>query len=409
MLMKRFALAALLVGLVSAPAFADAVTYSGMRGDQKIIMELTEPKDGPLIGRYTDLAIGADIPLHPVSAAKYDVVLAEEAPCTPVLCVQADGSLVAEPPLGGQFQLHYSADMTRLTGTWRPSAPASANVQVNLTRIGRRHYNRQDNEFAYTYFLWDGGAAITPDTTPYDYAKMQVAQAEGPLQTMNGATYHDVTDPRTKFAFPRVVLLPGGADTAPVNAMLDQQRWTTSFSGFWCLAQDYLGGDWDEQRVGNGYSPLGDIDQEGISVAYLSATVMSITQGGSTYCGGASPYNHGDYYTYDVRQGRPLELNQIFKGWRTDTNAPTDELVDWVHKAYAADPDYDAAFDTDCEVSKNIAEHLGVSFAEGDVAVFFIGEIGQAACSGEFMRRPLAEIRDLLNDNAVEYFPSLQS
>ena len=409
MFMNRASIAlALSLALGGAPAFADAVTYSGTLGDQKIIMELTEAKDGPLLGRYSYMKYGADIPLHPVSASKYDVVLAEELPCTPALCQQADESLVTEPPLGGQFQLHYSADNTKVTGTWRPPAPGSAIVQVDLNRIGQRPYDRQDNAFAYDYFLWDGDR-IAPDTSPYDYAKMQVAQNEGPLQTMNGATYRDVTDPRTKFAFPRVVSLPGGGDITRVNAMLDQQRWDTSFSGFWCLAHDYLSGGWDAHRATWGYSPLGEIDQEGITVDYLSATVMTISQGGSINCGGASPHNHVDYYTYDVRNGGALDLSAIFKDWDGATNKPNQALTDWVIAAYPKTPDYDADYARECEINENFATGLDIAFAPDDSAVFLIRGRDQAACTGAMVTVPMADIKDLLTDKAADYFPSLKS
>lgn len=402
---------AVALALTSAPAFADAVTYSGTLGDNKIIMELTETKDGPLIGRYSYMAHGADIPLHALSASGSDAVLAEEAPCTPALCLQPDGSVVSEPPLGGQFQLHYSADNTRLTGTWQPAPPGSARLQVDLSRIGQRAYDRQANEFAFDYFLWSStsGEPIAPDTTPYDYAKMQVTQSEGPLQSMNGATYHDVTDPRTRFAFPRVVSLPGGRDTAPVNAMLDQQRWNTSFDGFWCLGQDYFSGGWSPQRAGDGYSHLGDIDQEGISVDYLSGTVMTISQGGSINCGGASPHNHIDYYTYDVRAGGPLDLSQIFKDWDATRNGPKQALIDWVIAAYPKTEDYDASYAADCEINQNFATHLDIAFAPDDYAVFLIGGIDQAACMGAMVTVPLADIKDLLTEEAADYFPSLKS
>lgn len=409
MFMKPIALVTLLIGLAAAPAFAAAVTYTGTRGDQKIILELTEPEDGPVLGRYTQLSEGADVPLHFVTQGKDGFELAEEKPCTPQICAVPEDGDYSTAPLGARWILHYSPDRSTLTGLWRADPPAAAVVDVTLTRIGQRSYDREDGPFAFDYFLWSNTSdePIAPDTTPYDYAKMQVPLTEGPLQTMNGATYRDLTDPRTRFAFPRVVSLPGGGDISPVNAMLDQQRWNTSFNGFWCLGQDYLSGGWDERRAGNGYSPLGDIDQENISVGYLSATVMSISQGGSLYCGGASPHNHVDYYTYDVRAGGSLDLARIFKDWTS--SGPTQSLIDWVIAAYPKTPDYDADYAAECEINRNIAEHLDISFGADDTAVFLIGGIDQAACMGAIVAVPLADIRDMLTDTAADYFPSLKS
>jgi hypothetical protein len=410
MSMKPIALAALLIGLATAPAVAAAVTYTGTRGDQKIILELTEPEDGPVLGRYTQLSDGADVPLHFVIQGKDGFELAEEKPCTPQICAVPEDGDYSTAPLGAHWVLHYAADRSTLTGLWYAEAPGAAMVPVTLTRIGQRSYDRQDT-FTYDYFLWKDytGAPIAPETTPYDYAKMQVPLTEGPLQTMNGATYHDVIDPRTKFAFPRVVSLPSSGDIAPVNLMLDQQRWATGFIGLQCLGQDYLSGGWDERRVGNGYSPLGDIDQEGISVDYLSGAVMSISQSGSIYCGGATLHNHIDYYTYDVRAGGHLDLSAIFKDWDAATDNPTQALIDWVIAAYPKTPDYDADYAAECEINENIAEHLDISFAPDDTAVFLIGGIDQAACMGAIVAVPLADIKDMLADTAADYFPSLKS
>ncbi|MET3896637.1 hypothetical protein ABIB57_000561 [Devosia sp. UYZn731] len=410
MFMRSVALAAVIIGFAAAPAFAAAVTYAGTRGDQNIILELTEPEDGPVLGRYTQLSDGADVPLHFVALGKDGFELAEEKRCTPQICVVPEDGDYSAAPLGAHWILHYAADRSTLTGFWHAEPPGAAVVAVTLKRVGQRVYDREDG-FSYDYFLWNDydGAPITPETTPYDYAKMQVALTEGPLQTMNGATYRDVVDPRTKFTFPRVVSLPGGGDIAPVNTMLDQQRWATSFVGLQCLGQDYLSGGWDTRRVGNGYSPLGDVDQEGISVDYISDTVMSISQGGSLYCGGASPHNHIDYYTYDVRAGGALDLSRILKDWDAASNDPTQALADWVIAAYPKTSDYDADYAAECEINENIAKHLDISFASDDTAVFLIGGIDQAACMGAIVTMPLAQIRDLLTDTASDYFPSLNA
>jgi len=80
----------------------------------------------------------------------------------------------------------------------------------------------------------DGYGPVIQETSPYHYAKMPVALTEGPLQSMDGATYRQVFDPRTKFGFPRIVSLAGGS-VEPINAALDQQlRWVSNVVGFDC-------------------------------------------------------------------------------------------------------------------------------------------------------------------------------
>lgn len=403
------ALAAVLTGLAVMPSFADAVTYTGTLGGQAIVLELTEPGDGPLLGRYSYQGSGADIPLHPASSSPYDIVLAEELPCTPALCERPDGNLVLDPPLGGQFRLHYSSNKTDLNGTWRASAADGTELPVTLNRFGQRSYSR-DDAFPYGSFLWVryGGDDITPETTPYDYAKMQVTLTYGPQLAIGKALYREVADPRTKFAFPRIVSLPGGGDIAPINAVLDQRHWATNFSGFECLSMDYLSGVWMPVPFGTGGNSLGGIDQETISIEYLSDTVMTVRQTSHSACGGGEPYDYISYYTYDVRAGRTLDLSQIFRDWDANSGRPNQKLIDWVIAASGKTAHYDAELGVGCVNNDNATDALDVSFAQDDVAVFLIGSIEDTTCIGPAVSVPLADIGDLLTDEAADYFPSLR-
>jgi len=416
MFMPPVALAAVLIGIAATPACAEAlttaeaVTYTGTVGGQAIVLELSEAGGGPLVGRYSYQANGADIPLHGLGATDDDVVMVEEVPCTPALCVRPDGNLVLDPPLGGQFDLQYSADNSKLTGSWRASATIGDALPVELTRFGQRAYALED-AFSYFSLIWMNynNAPITPQTSPYDYAKMQVPVSQGSVQAWGGTTYRQVSDPRTKFLFPRVVALPGGGDTEAVNALLEQRRWATNFSGFECLSADYHSGVWMPLPFGTGGASLGGIEGDDVSITYLSDTVMTIRQAGRSSCGGGEPYDHIDYYTYDVRGGAPLDLSQIFKDWDAASGNPTQPLIDWVISAYQEFPGYDADRATGCVTPDYLIEGLDVSFAEDDVAVFLIVDSEDVACAGPVAAVPLAEIKDLLTDNAADYFPSLRS
>lgn len=409
MLIKPAALATMLIGLAAAPAFAEAVTYTGMLGGQAIVLELTEPGDGTLTGRYSYLSRGADIPLHVLATSADGAVLAEEMPCTPALCLRADGNHVLDAPLGGQFELHYAADGMKLTGTWRASASASAELAVDLVRFGQRAYDR-DDAFLYRSLLWMNydGALITPETSPYDYAKMQVALVEGPVQTLDGATYREVIDPRTRFTFPRIVSLRGGGDIAPINAILDQERWATNFAGFECLSTDYLSGVWMDVPFGSGGNSLGGIDHEHIAIDYLSDTVMTIRQSGSMSCSEGSSEHYVEYLTYDVRAGSALDLGRIFKDWDTASNDPTQPLIDWLFATYRKTPHYDVDFAAWYEDDDYVAEKLEIRFLPGDVAVFLISESEPTATMRAVVTVPLGEIKDLLSVQAADYFPSLK-
>jgi hypothetical protein len=406
MLMKSLALAAL-IGAASGPALAGAVTYTGTLGGQAIVLELTEMEDGPMVGRYSYLAKGADIPLHPLRTETDGAVLAEEVPCTPAICERADGNLVLDPPLGAHFSLHPSADRMRLTGTWR--APSGAALPVDLVRFGRRSFERDEN-FLYSSFLWTryDGSPITPETSPYDYAKMQVTLTEGPIRTVNGATYREVIDPRTRFVMPRMVSLPGGGDIGPINAMLDQLHWAINFTGFECLDMDYRSQGWMPVPFGNAATSLGGVDRTRISIDYLSDRVMTIRATGRYDCGGGDPVDYTSRYTYDVRAGRVLEPSEIFRDWDSSSDNPSPKLTAWILSAYRKASDFDADFAEGCLTDDNITDGLGVSYAQGDVALFFLDDLEDTGCIGPVLSVPLVSMKGMLTDKAADFFPSLK-
>ncbi len=413
---KALAFAAILAG--SASAFAEglttdeALTYTGTLGGQAVVVELTGFKEGPLLGRYSYLSNGVDIPLHALRADGAEIVLTEEAPCTPALCLRADGELVLAPPLGGQFQLQYSEDRATLIGTWRASNYTDVELPVGLTRFGQRTFKRgyAPGHQSLTWGL-EGYGPVTRETTPYHYAKMQVALTEGPLQTMDGATYRQVIDPRTKFAFPRIVSLAGGGSVEPINAALDQQlRWVSNAVGFDCLSMSYLSNILMYDPAGPGAASLGGVDKDVTSIDYISDRVMTIRKKGTYSCGGeAYRHNFDGHVNYYVQGGIELDLSQVFKDWDTTTNRPTQGLIDWVVEAYGNTEDYDAERGARCITSEKLAEGLQVSFATGDFAVFLIGNIADRVCEGPIVSLPLSGLKDLLTDRADAYFPSLHS
>jgi len=419
MLMTRLVTATVAVLLLtSVPAWADAVSYKGVWGEQQIVVELTEATDGPIVGRYSVLANGWDVPLRALEQSDDTLLLAEELPCTPDICVKPDDGLFLDAPLGARWDLQFSADGQTLSGLIGAD-DTNPGMPVVLQRIGSRSYERYD-AFTYDYFVWNdyNGAVITPLSTPYDYAKMLVPLTEGPLMALNGGSVRFVSDPRTRFEFPRVVSLPDGGQTSAINRALDEQRWSTNLEGFGCLSMNYLSAGWTGDND-SGYSDLGDIDLESISVEYLSSRIMAIVQSGSTYCGGASPYNHSNYSTFDVRTGEKLDLSRIFVGWvpTRDGNealladarvAPNsydwganDALVQFVEDNRIKDP----AYDLDCDIERNIGENLDISFRDNDLVVFLIAGIDQAACAGEVLAMPFSQLpASLLTPKAVDYF-----
>ncbi len=78
-----------------------------------------------------------------------------------------------------------------------------------------------------------------------------------------------------------------------------------SLSALACMATLYT-------RFQRGQGDLGDYDFEKIGVRYLSETLMTVVESGSTYCGGAHPNNHYDPFTLDLIYGDYLDFNHLF-------------------------------------------------------------------------------------------------
>lgn len=420
--------------LAVTPAFAtDAVTYKGTLGKYPVLVELTDPGADLVAGRYSYLAKGGDIPLDATQRQGDTIVLAEEAPCTETTCMQDDQGNIAEIPVGASWRLTLGADGA-LTGSWQPIGKGKA-LDVALTEIGRRHLP-DDAERAplglynsVTGQLYGEAADAFGKDNPYDQAKLAVPLEQGPVKSLDGSSYRFVTDPRSKFGFPRIVDLADGSSPEVINAVLTQRQNTISSYAFDCLSQIYAGFGGNQYSAGMGAGTLGDYDAEYIEVNYLSPTVMDWTESGSTFCGGAYPNNHSDNFILDVKTGKPLALAKVFKDWvaRNKLNdysaavdqaaarempqdyrwAPGQPLIDYVLANLV--PSDDADYEAECGINDLIATNLGVRFASGDMAVFMLVDLPHVifACGDDLLTVPLADIPQLLAPTAREYFPAL--
>lgn len=422
--------------LAAAPAFAiDAVTYKGTLGKYEILAELVASREGVLVGRYSYLAKGGDIPLGALDDPGTAILMLEEAPCTETTCPPDGNGQVIDPPQGGIWSVTPSADGDSLTGTWEATGQAGKPLAIALQRIGQRTLPEgtdttpagiRDSAMS---LLWAGERSFQPDTAPYEFAKQEVPFGIGPHQELEGSTFRYVTDPRSKFAFPRVLELVDGSPIDPVNRALEIQHTVFNTYAFDCLSQIYAGFGATQNNIGSSAGTLGDYDSESIEVNYLSPTVMSWTESGSTFCGGAHPNNHSDSYNLDVRTGETLALAKIFKDWlptasRADYSAEVDvaDAMEWpgdyywsagqdlIHFAIARRPiDSDATYEEECGFDELIASSLAIRFAPGDAAVFRLEGLPHAIgpCGGDLLTIKLGDTPELLAPTASDYFPDL--
>ena len=438
--MRLAAVAMLSLGLATPGLAAEAVTYKGTLGKYPILVELAASADGGLLGRYSYMANGGDIPLNADGRSSDTVMMAEEAPCTQTTCKRDESGGVTDIPVGAHWTLTPSGDGASLNGVWQSvgkSGEPGKTLDIRLARIGQRALaddadvtpaGLHDSAFDLSY---PGEAGLNAEAAPYEVAKMEVNLKEGPEEDLEGSTFRYVTDPRSRFPFPRVVSLADGSPSDRVNRALARRHAEINSYAFDCLAQIYAGFGANEYSAGMGPGTLGDYDSETIVVSYLSPTVMSWVESGSTWCGGAHPNNHSDSYTVDVRTGEPLALAKIFRDWVATARATDDDdgsaidqaaaiqspdsyhwgagqpLIDYViaHRQ----PDDDATFEADCGIDERIASNLAVRFVLGGRALFTLEGLPHvvAACGGDLLSVKLADIPQLLAPTARAYFPFL--
>ncbi|WP_193337071.1 hypothetical protein [Devosia beringensis] len=433
----RLALVAILSLAITPVLALEAVTYKGTLGKFDIIAELTDPASSTIVGRYSYMSKGGDIPLDAMESTGGSIALSEETPCAEETCIQNDDGVVVDPPIGATWTLQWSATDNTLTGAWQATGKAGKTLPIALKEIGRRTlpegaeltpYDLYDSVFQLSY---GGLSGFNAQSAPYDFAKMDVPLELGDTQAVEGSTIRFVTDPRTRFAFPRVVALADGSAPDAANRGLAARHAKISFRAFDCLAQIYAGFGANQYSIGMGPGTLGDYDSETIAVSYLSPTLMSWMESGSTWCGGAHPDNHSNSFSLDVRTGATLALAKVFKDWTATSrktgnddgaaidqaaaaDAPDDyywsagqKLIDYVIANRLPDPDAD--FEAECGIDELIATYLGARFVPGDRVLLTLEGLPNvvAACGGDLLTVRLADITELLAPTAGDYFPSL--
>ncbi|QQR38180.1 hypothetical protein [Devosia rhizoryzae] len=419
----RLALA--LLPLLATPALADAVTYRGTVGSRDVVIELTEPSDGPVVGRFAFMDEGKSVPLRSEANTDTSFLLSEEGLCTPDICTFADDGTVTGVPTVAEWQL--TLDGSTLTGT-RSGTGKSKEQAIAAEEIGRRSLSGEATTIALRENIYD---SLFADVGPLDPAKVpyELAVADGPLVedrrfVLGDAVVSMKIDPRTEFAFPHVLSFVTRADAAPIEAILGNEHAGLSISALDCLSSGYVGFGANEWSLDQ--ASLGGYNEENVVLTYASPRLVSWYQAGSLFCGGAHPYNHIDSYTFDAQTGGLLDFSRIFLGWvpvdfednvvdletaRANPDEiiwqPDDALIAFVREHLPPelatdDPELDEA----CYSEDAIRGQLDFRFEEGPNVVFtgsgFPHVIG--VCNGDLFSMPLAELGDLLTPEAMTYF-----
>lgn len=427
-----------LFALVSVPAHAEVLALTGKLGNRDIVVELTQPSDGAVAGRYAFLDTGGDIPLVAVSNSGKGWVLNEEAQCGEDDCTLDDTGTVLEAPIAAVWELTYDPRTFVATGTRRVEGGKSKAQPLHLDVIAWRSLG--DSEEATAFSLHDRSAALSYmdewpldwTNSPYEMLLTDVPLELGPEQDLDGSTYVYATDPRTKFAFPRAVAFADGSQVEAANAIFFNQHARMSLAAFDCLALRFASYGVDsEWGIRGGF--LGDYDNEQVELTYLSPTLASWTQSGSLWCTGAHPYNHMDSYTFDLATGERLDGRAFLADWvPREWNAPPDQIADTDlafenPDAYYWGPGPDliafvreripdavkmgeAEIDETCYGEQAIAEHLDIRFATGPTLVFTVAGYPHvvSVCTTDLFELPLDEAKALLKPEALAtFFPGM--
>lgn len=397
-----------LVGLAGAamaagPAFADnhADTYLGTLGKLEIVVEFTtDPSapSGPLAARYHYRSQGADIPLQARSQTGGTFELAEEEACKDK-CVEGKPG-----PIGAVWSLTARNGGQTLEGVWKSGKKT---LELKLERAGVRAVTGAPpttpldlyNFTVETFYSTE--APITIASSPYDFLRLSVPYDVGEKQGWPDATFVYVTDPRTKFPRPRIFSLADRAPFDKANELLEDRHWVDNIAALSCKSLQYAGFQQYGPVPGGSDGTLGYYDETNSEVLALTPKLMSWSESGSIFCGGAHPTNFLDKYVMDVATGKVLRLGDMF----TDVTAegtPGETLLNYVRETREKPTDQaDIDFEAECGTDDLIAQHLTASLKrDGDAMKIVLGLSGLPhviqACGDDFMEVPAADVKHLL-------------
>ena len=395
----------------------ERIVYKGTLGNNtEVVLELEKVADS-YEGRYFYTRYGVDIPLQGTLTLLKEALPKEEHGKQLATDDNIDQDLpifidpVTKKP-GSVWQGEIKGDSYQ--GTWH-NAKTKKNLPFELHQVGRYDHGTIKSEgveavtIAITSGIGSGignGTIISLSNAPYDYLKMQFPLQLGPEIIVKSVGYRLVIDPRTLFAYPRLTRHPNLQILTGSNQILEQRHWQMNLAALACKATLYT-----EYQLGQG--TLGDYDSGKNGVSYLSETLLTVVESGSTYCGGAHPNNHYDPFTLDLIHGGYLDFNRLFPIRSSHDNQMElepvlanfiSEKMKSVSNLAPASSDMDSDLETEC---KNVLlEYLDFEFDEPDKIAFVISGIGHAmgVCLGPRIIIPISALKAILKPDAEAYF-----
>lgn len=408
--MKTFHITALVasfaLAISSPPAKAAAmIVYQGMMGSKsEVVMELSaNSMNGVITGRYFYRRHGVDIPLMgtPQSLAE-GIPLNDIGEATDSEEVDESENGVFRDPLTHKPRIVWSGrlDDERYVGKWRDLRTGKS-LPFNLKRVATYDPKgiRSSGVEAVTEAIVQGvnsglalfGVGISMNNAPYDFLRVQAPMTRGKEVVLGQVAYQMVSDPRTKVAYPRLTRHPSAEMLAKTNRLLEQRHWAVNLDALACASSVY-------SERGPQAGSLGGYDGEQISVEYLSPTLMSVVESGSTDCGGAHPNNHYEPYTLDLLEGDYFDFARILKGYKHG-----EEFVRFLNSALRREQNNGASGDTEC--TDTWPDYLSLHFSAPDKLSFVVSGIGHAmgCCLGPHLTLRFHDLHDILKPEFARY------
>lgn len=400
--MKTFLQYLIMLSTLSCAATSTAlagerIVFKGTLGtNTEIVLELEKKADG-YDGRYFYVRHGVDIPLHgPLASLKEALPGHEHGESLAGDDNSAQPIFIDPATKQPRSVWHGKLDGDTYQGSWS-DAKTKKSMAFELHQVGR--YDPDAITPGIGSNIADG-TAISLKNAPYDYLKMQSPLQTGPEIIRKNVGYRMVTDPRTKFAYPRLTRHPEPRILASVNQILEQRHWQMSLAALECKATLYT-------MDGPAAGTLGDYDSETIKVRYLSETLMSIVEAGSTFCGGAHPNNHYDPFTLDLIHGGYLDFNRLFpvRIKNKDGSDIAPALANFISKKVESKRSRDKS-EADSDCADVLPQYLDFEFDEPDKISFVVSGTGHAmsACQGPQLVLPIRSLKPILKPGAKAYF-----
>lgn len=384
-------LAVTVAGSALAQGPATQTVYEGSIGKAPVVIEIV--KQGNLTtAQYFYSRYHLNIPLQASGPLSFE----ERTNCWEDTC-----------PLVGKLQLKATA--TGLGGQWLGQAGKKINRDIVLKKVAERRFTPAERVADATTLrsTLSYDSPVSALDNPYLSRLYDSGLTEGKETTLGGYALRSVTDKATGVPGVRLTRAPDAKTLPLANRLLDGLRFQMVDGALSCMAES--------KDSSPAAGTPGGFEDTTTTVTYLSATLMTVEQSGSTYCGGAHPNNFWNRTTYDLKSGQALDPDQVLKLYarpaKTDTDgAPveTPEYQALKAKLTPKSPWFVGDKDQGECLSDDFGYGYSLSFSDKGL-VFSLTDLPHVmgVCMGEYYVVPYSALKALWRPEAKTYFNGL--